>query len=565
MDLQAWLNLVCQTLPKVSGAVLVTQADERTAPSAQWPEDTHQNAELLSAVPLAAKRRSPVFSRQQRDGASHLLVAHPLLIEQQLFAVLVVEMQASANQQKAITQMLSWAQTWLELLVHQNRQSTERSDQLWYGMIQEVSTQAHFEDSLRNLATQWAQAFQAERVSIGLVQSGKMVLQAVSGSALFDRRHELARALQTLMEEVRQQGTASSSNQPTSSTALQQLQQVGQLPAIIALPLTHPSGNLGALVIESTQSCSATEQQQLTELCSGLAELVALKKQSSKSERGVTHWWTQWHSQPKGRIAGALVLLLGLALTFGQMPYRVSAQASIEGRIQRAVVAPFDGYVAQSQARAGELVTEGQLIAALDDREILLEQRRWASQRDEFNKQYRQALAELDSVQAKIYQAQARQAEAQLALLKEQNERARLIAPITGLIINGDLSRSLGAPVERGQVLYEIAPLDEYRLVLMVDERDIQALAVGQQGQLALSALPGEDFSFALERVATQHEDKEQRVLFRSEASLAQTSERLRPGMQGIAKVEIGPRSIGWVLFHRLLHWLRAQWWTWTP
>ena len=45
---------------------------------------------------------------------------------------------------------------------------------------------------------------------------------------------------------------------------------------------------------------------------------------------------------------------------------------------------------------------------------------------------------------------------------------------------------------ERGQVLFEIAPLDSYRLVVQVDERDIAGVAVGQHGRLTLSGLPGE-------------------------------------------------------------------------
>ena len=33
------------------------------------------------------------------------------------------------------------------------------------------------------------------------------------------------------------------------------------------------------------------------------------------------------------------------------------------------------------------------------------------------------------------------------------------MAPIPGVIVSGDLSQAIGAPVERGQVLFELAPL----------------------------------------------------------------------------------------------------------
>ena len=64
-------------------------------------------------------------------------------------------------------------------------------------------------------------------------------------------------------------------------------------------------------------------------------------------------------------------------------------------------------------------------------------------------------------------------AQAQLALIDEQLGRTRVAAPFDGVVVTGDLSQSLGAPVERGQVLFEVAPLDAYRVVLQVDERDI--------------------------------------------------------------------------------------------
>jgi hypothetical protein len=43
------------------------------------------------------------------------------------------------------------------------------------------------------------------------------------------------------------------------------------------------------------------------------------------------------------------------------------------------------------------------------------------------------------------------------------------------VVVKGDLSQSLGAAVERGNVLFELAPLDSYRVIMKVDERDITA------------------------------------------------------------------------------------------
>jgi hypothetical protein len=64
------------------------------------------------------------------------------------------------------------------------------------------------------------------------------------------------------------------------------------------------------------------------------------------------------------------------------------------------------------------------------------------------------------------------------------------VAPFDGVVVAGDLSQSIGAPVEQGKVLFEVAPLAGYRVVLHVDDRDIGYLAHGQRGELVLSSLP---------------------------------------------------------------------------
>ena len=71
--------------------------------------------------------------------------------------------------------------------------------------------------------------------------------------------------------------------------------------------------------------------------------------------------------------------------------------------------------------------------------------------------------------------------------------RARAaVSPIDGFVVSGDLCQLLGTPVEQGKTLFQIAPLDEYRVVLEVDERDLPIWRSGQHGELALSGMPSD-------------------------------------------------------------------------
>jgi multidrug resistance efflux pump len=211
------------------------------------------------------------------------------------------------------------------------------------------------------------------------------------------------------------------------------------------------------------------------------------------------------------------------------------------------------------------VVREGALLAVLDDRDLRLERLKWLSQEDELLKQYRQALAERNAAQVEVYSAQLAQSRAQLALVDDQLARTQIRAPFDGVVVSGDLSQKLGAPVERGTLLYEIAPLNAYRVILQVDERDIPDLAVGQTGRLLLSAFPHEPIGFTVEKVTPVATASEGRNYFRAEAKLENDDPRLRPGMEGVGKVDIDRRRYVWIWTHQIIDWLRLKLWAWLP
>jgi RND family efflux transporter MFP subunit len=230
-----------------------------------------------------------------------------------------------------------------------------------------------------------------------------------------------------------------------------------------------------------------------------------------------------------------------------------------------AVSTAFDGYIKTAPARAGDVLEEGQILATLDDREWQLERNRWLSQQDQSERQYHEALGNGNASQAQIFAAQVAQARAQVALLDEQIARTKIAAPFDGVIVTGDLSQSLGVPVQRGQVLFQMAPLDTYRVILQVDERDIATVSPGQHGQLVLSGSPDDPVPFEVRRITPVSTTNEGRNYFRVEAKLDSAPERLRPGMEGVGKIEIDNRLLIWIWTHEPLDWLKLKIWNWLP
>ena len=201
----------------------------------------------------------------------------------------------------------------------------------------------------------------------------------------------------------------------------------------------------------------------------------------------------------------------------------------------------------------------------LDDSDLKLERLKWQSQKDQFVKQYHLAMAQRDAAQVTITRAQIAQAEAELALVEDQMDRTQVRAPLDGVIVTGDLSQSIGAPVERGELLFVVAPLDTYRIILQIDERDIAEVQVGQHGTLVLSAIPTRPLTFVVDTITPVSLVHEGRNYFRVEAQLHHTPAYLRPGMEGVSKIDIDRRLLLWNWTHRAIDWLRLISWSWRP
>jgi len=388
------------------------------------------------------------------------------------------------------------------------------------------------------------------------------------------------RAVEGAMEEAVDQEQAvvypvEQQARPVVTHAHEALLHESEAGSAATFPLVHNDRVVGALTLERAKGHRF--DLPTLEVCEAVASvagpIIDLKRGTELSllghaGRSAKGLWERLvgpgYSGLKLGAAGLVALAAFLAFVTG--PFRVSANATIEGIVQRAITAPINGYVKEATLRAGDTVTKGQVIGRFDDRELRLERVRLASQREQYSKQYREAMANHERAQAEIVSAQIAQTEAQLAQVDEQLARAQMVAPFDGLIVSGDLSQSLGSPVERGQVLFEIAPLNDYRVALQVDEREISYIALGQSGELATSSIPGERFTFKVTKITPVNTAKEGRNFFRVEAVLTDPqAARLRPAMEGVGKVYIEDRKLVWIWTHTFVDWVRLWVWSWMP
>ena len=190
---------------------------------------------------------------------------------------------------------------------------------------------------------------------------------------------------------------------------------------------------------------------------------------------------------------------------------------------------------------------------------------RWQSEHERLILKSREAMSKHDPGTSGQLDAQLRQTDAQAALTAEKLARTHLTAPIDGIVVSGDMSQSIGAPVETGKVLFEVAPLDDYRVIVRLDERDIRYARAGQTGQLLLHGMTGDSVNFTIQRVTSVAETDSGHNTFRVEGVLDGQTANLRPGMEGIGKIEVGRHSYAWVWTRSLVDWARMLIWSWTP
>jgi multidrug resistance efflux pump len=248
------------------------------------------------------------------------------------------------------------------------------------------------------------------------------------------------------------------------------------------------------------------------------------------------------------------------------MPYRVSATARLEGSVQRVLSAAQDGYLREVHVRPGDVVKQGQLLAELSDDDLQSTRRARLAEVAQQENTFAEAFARGDRAQAAMAQSKVAESKAQLGLVEQQLLRVRLTAPFDGVVIAGDLHQQLGAPVKRGDPLLTLAPGLDWRVVLEVDESDVSELHRGQTASLRLAAIPGQPIALVLDRITPVARTTAEGVRYEVEArptGVGAGMSGLRPGLQGIAKVDLAERPVLWRWSLKVWQWARMVVWTW--
>jgi pyruvate/2-oxoglutarate dehydrogenase complex dihydrolipoamide acyltransferase (E2) component len=586
---QSWLAIQCRLIPAVVGGVVLLRLEDAEGYSAVavWPDVRRDMSYLTPTAQQAlVERRGVVVPGKQakEGGPANTFIGYPVEAVGRLHGVVVLDIspRPDADLQAALRQ-LHWGAAGLELMFCQQEVArvNETRDKLQTVLEVVASAAAHdrFVAAGTALATDLATRLNCDRVSVGFMHGGQIRIEAVSHSAQFKERTNLMRAIATAMDEaVDQHATVAVPPPPGSSPlvrrahdALVDEQGSG---ACCTVVMTSLGKAAGAITLERV--ANRPFDPPTIELCEAVAALAGPMLEVHRREdrwfgARLGDWWREKLRQLFGPRHAALKLgaisaaVLLAFMLFVKGDFRVSASTVLEPQLQLAATAPFNGYIKEAPVRAGDLVKQGAILARLDDRDLKIERLKWLSQQEELSKGLRSAFADRNLAQVQIVTAQLEQARAQVSRVEEQLGRTTVAAPFDGVVVSGDLSQNLGAPVERGTILFEVAPLSEFRLVLKVDEGDVAYVDAGQRGTLLMSAFPNDPIGFEVTKVTPVSTPREGKNFFRVEAKLDRTDPRMRPNMEGVGKVEIDRRSYLWIWTRHAVNSLRLILWSWLP
>lgn len=580
---QAWLSALARQATGMRQAMVVLSSagQARFEPVAIWPDGAKPEKPLMTSAEVAIKSGRTVIQTLGEDEGAGVVICVPMSVQGQLRGATAVILAPTGQEGiQMMLDQLQWGSGWLETLIRRSRVTD--NDGL-VTVVELLATSLHhqnFQEAATAVATELAGGLDCERVSIGFMKGKHAQVRALSHSASFGKKANITRVIEAAMDEALDQQATIVTPPPEDAPervirAHEALMKENDVGAVCTVPLSEGRTVIGAILLERPEGKAFNRSD--VQLCEHAAALLGPTLDTKRKEDRwvITKAWEACGNILKKivgprnaawKLAAIIFAAFVLFCFFAKGTYRVSADAVLEGTIQRAVSAPVQGYLAESGVRAGDVVRAGEIVAQLDMTDLRLEKLKWESQRAKNSREYSEALARKERSRARILAAQLEQAEAQLELIDQQLGRMRIRAPFDGLVVSGDLSQALGAPIERGDVLFEIAPLDDFRVMLKMDERDIREIETGQTGSLALSAMPNERLPLEVVRITPISTSEEGLNYFTVETVLTDPlGHTLRPGMEGVGKIEIDERRLIWIWTRKIILWFRLFVWSWTP
>lgn len=592
IDAQAeWLDWMHNIFPDAQALFLYRVNPTQTVScSAASPKNNKPSEPITNAVLSSVHRQQPLYAGLE---AKSKVLAVPLQVDSTSvnFVLVIVTAALSQVQQNTAVKLTQWAATRLQTSVASPTASTASASstptsgsatksnntpgpesKLAAAMLRSLDRHSSLNALAFTLVNKIASLCGCVRVSLGHYDGDKLRLIAMSGQSRIDDRRKIARQLCALMQETLEcrRGIYPNADDALKPAFQSYFKSQGEHPLLsFVMPSTCIDEFVIVLEREAGVAFSLAQADAIEKSVQNIAALLSVSceqqlpvgtkiRRKVRQKLAAISQLSEWSVRQMVAGAACIALLLSLIIP---VTHRVSADAFIEASDRQVLVSAQDGFILSAHARAGQIVEEGDLLATLDGKDLNLAAEKWRSEKAKNQQEYAQALAIHDRSELSRLRADVQRIDAEIALIEQQLTRSEIRAPFKGVLLRGDWSQSLGAPVATGDVLFEIASAEKYRLVLEVDEHDIGYIKPDQFAQLRMASLPTSVWEAELGDVLPVAVSEKGKSAFRVPATITGDAAALRPGMEGIGKVSVGQRSVFWVYSHSLFDRIRYFAW----
>ena len=266
------------------------------------------------------------------------------------------------------------------------------------------------------------------------------------------------------------------------------------------------------------------------------------------------------------------VLLAGIALWPVKM--KVVGDCVLDPVRRAAVVPEIPGRVERIAVREGDLVRKGEIIAELDTRRlqteldaVMQEKARYLAEAERLRAPpiSDEASAQVAMLQAEVQSENEKRLKAEIAV-------GTLRAPIDGVVLTKNLELRAGEYLAPGSPCAELAGLDDWELLIEVNERDIGLVeqTLKERGSVPVDYLLYSHSAYKLKtgldgsrQISAQVYARDQQNVFIVtilKPGLPQDLQPLlRPGLSGRARIVLERRPFLYVTGWKILRWFRLK------
>ena len=455
------------------------------------------------------------------------------------------------------------------------QQKTERMYKA-FEVIIKLNTFDGFLGSLMALCNELAANWSCSRVSFGLKKSRYVKVKAISNSEKFNKKTDVVRNLEKVMEECIDQNLEITFPQDgdggTVARAAKSFSEQHGPVSLLSLPLRRSGQVFGVLTFErGAEKPFSKDEIEVFRLIADLytPRLEFLKKNDrfiavkiadefrkfSALVIGAKHTW----------IKLIVLALLGAAywLSVAKGMYQVESTFTFEPNKTHIVTAPFNGEIIKIHVENGQKIEKGVPLFKLDATEMRLQQNTLLSNKLEAQKKAAVALREGNAAEEQIARAEAKGIDAEIELTEYFLSRAEVLAPIGGTVVSEELKKREFSVIELGKPLLEIVDDSKLNIVLFVPEDQVADIKLGKTGELAAAGYPDSKIKFRVTDIENIARVVSGANVFKVKAEFldGEKLDWLKSGMEGVARINVEERHHAWIWTRKAINWLRMKFW----